>query len=105
MKKVRFLTPLFAVVIGNAWNPSKDKLTIPKGRWNVGGNLTFNTFKNTANKQPLIRENKTISFTALPNIGYSIAENTILGLRFGYSFQNTENSFIEGKTINHTILH
>ncbi|WP_156950038.1 hypothetical protein [Maribacter antarcticus] len=100
MKKILFLTTLFAVVIGNAKELEEDTLTVPTETWSVGGNLTFNTFKNIAGNQPLISENKTVIFAVLPNIGLTIAKNTILGLRFRYSFQNTENSFIAQSTIN-----
>ncbi len=102
MKKTLFFAS--ALIVGSlaAQTTQDDRLVIPKGTWTVGGNLSINTLSNTSENEPFTSETDVTGVSFLPNLGYAVGENTILGLRPGYRYQESENTVFEDSMRNNS---
>ena len=69
---------------------------VPKGQWVFGGSLTYSTHNNSDYTFLIIEniESKGYSVKVSPLIGYSLAPNSIIGLRgtYGRSFLNMDSA-------------
>ncbi|XCF05377.1 outer membrane beta-barrel protein [Tamlana crocina] len=70
-----------------------EKFKIPKNKWVLGGSLNFNY--SDSEQKPLRNqiadsEHKSTSLGINPDIGYSLNNNLVLGLKSGFSFGNQE---------------
>lgn len=89
---------LFSVLICSltviAQDPDEEKLIIEKGTWNVGGNLsvTFSDNENAFNQQENLNNSKNFNITIVPNIGYAIGKNLMLGANVGVGFGTGDSS-------------
>lgn len=102
MKKIVFFASVLIVGSLTAQTTQDDRLVIPKGTWTIGGNLSFNTISNTSKNAPFTSENSTTGIAFLPNLGYAVGKNTILGLRPGYRYGDSESTFLEDTTVNNS---
>lgn len=63
---------------------------VPKGQWIAGGTLSYSTHSNNSYKFLIIEGINSDGYTlkVSPLIGYAVAPNMAVGLRFGYSRSN-----------------
>lgn len=75
-------------------NPDEDKLIIEKGTWNVGGNfsLGYSDFESTFNQQENLNNSQNFNINIVPNIGYAIGKNLILGVNIGVGYGTGDSS-------------
>ena len=102
MKKVLFFASVLIAGTLTAQTTQDDRLVIPKGTWTVGGNLSFDTFSRTSENEPFTSETDVTGISFLPNLGYAVGENTILGLRPGYRYQESENTVFEDSMLSNS---
>ncbi|UOY05915.1 porin family protein [Muricauda sp. SCSIO 64092] len=100
MKKTLFFAGALIAGSLTAQITQDDRLVIPKGTWTVGGNLSVNTLSNTSENEPFTSENSSTGISFLPNLGYAVGKNTVLGIRPGYRYGESESTFLEDNTIN-----
>lgn len=76
--------------------------TIEKGTWTIGGQMSFQSFKENLNFNSNDQERKTTQFSINPNASYAISENLLLGGIIGYTYNKAEsgNPFTPNSTIN-----
>ncbi|MBS9464003.1 outer membrane beta-barrel protein [Flagellimonas sp. 389] len=95
MKRVVLVAALFGVISIQAQEEINDKLTIEKGTWILGGNVSIgtNNFESTSefNNEILQNESDRFSVSVFPRFGYAFNDNWIVGLVTEYSFNKTEN--------------
>ena len=80
-----------------------EKFEIKKGSWILGGNVNYSYDKNTSgtSSSTEIKETKGTSFEIVPEIGYAVSKNLIIGLEMSYGgskpdvpeFENPETTF------------
>ena len=60
---------------------------VPKGQWVFGGTVSYSTHTNNAYKLLIVDDinSEGYNFKLSPIVGYSLYNNSIIGLRFGYS--------------------
>lgn len=92
MKKGLLLVALLGVWSLSAQESKKEKLTIEKGTWNLGGNLSLGVAKNNDRDESRLNENENTFISFFPNVGYAIGKNIITGLSFGYGYAKSESS-------------
>lgn len=101
MKKSLIIIFLFAFGVSFA-QEKEGNLSIRKGTWNLGGELSFGK-SNYENKGATSYETNNLNFSFSPKAGYAISDNFIIGLGLGYSYQNfegSEDSFIKNMKSN-----
>ncbi|MFS4468635.1 outer membrane protein [Maribacter sp. 2210JD10-5] len=93
MKTVLCITTLFfvGICLAQTDNENEKKLIIEKGTWNLGGNFSLSFSNNQNENESFFNENKNFSFTFLPNLGYTVKDNFIVGLGLGYGYTKSEN--------------
>ncbi len=89
MKKLLLCTMLLALSFANAQErEGNKKLTIEKGTWYVGGNISFGHDSSEFEDSP--EASKYFNFNFSPKVGYTINDNLILGLGLGYGYSKNE---------------
>lgn len=65
---------------------------VPKGQWIAGGTLSFSTHSNDSYKFLIVEGINSTGYTVKvsPIVGYAVAPNMAVGLRFGYSRSNLD---------------
>ena len=65
---------------------------VPKGQWIAGGTLSFSTHSNDSYKFLIVEGINSTGYTmkVSPIVGYAVAPNMAVGLRFGYSRSNLD---------------
>jgi len=80
------------ITIAQNANSESEKINITKGTWSFGGSASFGyadqEFENFGNTF----ESNFLSFSIIPEIGYAVEENLILGLGLGYSYRRSEDN-------------
>ncbi len=85
MKKILILGAFCFTGLIIAQTDNQDILSIEKGTWNVGGNLSFGFDESEDTGANRNRETESSFFSFSPNIGYAIKKNLIAGLALRYS--------------------
>ena len=93
MKKLLLITILFfnGITIAQNADSEKEKITITKGTWSIGGQTSLNIFDNESNNNNITDSANGVSFSLTPDVGYVIKNNLILGLGLGYGYSESEN--------------
>ncbi|UMB61191.1 porin family protein [Lutibacter sp. A80] len=90
MKNFLFIAMILAYTFTFGQN-TNEKLTIPNGTWNFGGNISFNTSEMEIENSSFSnseRKSYTISFE--PKISYAIKNNLFIGIGLGYGYSKDE---------------
>ncbi|MCR9226240.1 MAG: autotransporter outer membrane beta-barrel domain-containing protein [Flavobacteriaceae bacterium] len=99
MKRVLFFALLMGFATLQAQNSDEDKRTISKGTWNLGGNVGFG-FNSSEDAYTFAdQERKSSSIAVFPNIGYTMAEDWMVGLRTGYGFSKNQTDRVDSGDI------
>ncbi|PRX56511.1 autotransporter domain-containing protein [Flagellimonas meridianipacifica] len=109
MKKRFFLAVVLSTCLIYAQEQKKDKLTIEKGTWTLGGNVSFrtDTFDSSINNtitdgngeiidvfsEELNRDFSSVSL--FPRVGYVFSDNWVVGLLADYSVNNSDTERIQ----------
>ncbi|MEL6483297.1 MAG: outer membrane beta-barrel protein [Bacteroidota bacterium] len=95
MRKFLLATLMLTTVMTMAQEQDDSLLTIPKGTWILGGNLSF--FNNTSDNDfsdDFSRNSERRNFAFSPRVGYSFSDNWTVGLVSEYFVQKGENEGI-----------
>lgn len=92
MKKALLFVTLLGIGSLSGQESKKEKLTIEKGTWNIGGNFSFGFAKNDSKDELRSNENENTSISFFPNVGYALNKNIITGISFGYGYGKSESS-------------
>ncbi|MEO0505687.1 MAG: outer membrane beta-barrel protein [Bacteroidota bacterium] len=95
MRKFLLATLMLTMVMTLAQAQDDDRLTIPKGTWILGGNVSF--FNNTSDTNFSDDFNSNLdrrNFTFSPRIGYAFSDNWTVGLVSEYFLQKGENESV-----------
>ncbi|MEM7483687.1 MAG: outer membrane beta-barrel protein [Bacteroidota bacterium] len=95
MKRVLLVAVFFGAMTLQAQEQINDKLTINKGTWTIGGNVSIGTNNSEStfesNDDVFQRESDQFSFSVFPRFGYAFSDNWMVGLVTEYSLSKTEN--------------
>ena len=95
MRKFLLATLMLTTAMTMAQEQDDSLLTIPKGTWILGGNLSF--FNNTSDNDfsdDFSRNSERRNFAFSPRVGYSFSDNWTVGLVSEYFVQKGENEGI-----------
>ncbi len=92
MRKLLFLTILFANAVLFAQQSNEDLIIIEQGTWNLGGSLAFNSNNFSSDFDDgdftQTRDNRIISL--FPRVGYTLSDNWVMGMILEYSLSKTD---------------
>ncbi|GFD74597.1 hypothetical protein KUL113_40170 [Tenacibaculum sp. KUL113] len=101
MKKLLLSTMLFALSFAYGQEKKEnEKLTIEKGTWYVGGNVSLGHTNSEFEDSP--NTSKYFNFNFSPKIGYTFNDNLILGLGLGYGYTESESGNTTNNQVNTT---
>jgi hypothetical protein len=90
MKRVLFFALLLGFATLQAQNSDEDKRTISKGTWNLEGNVGFGFNSSESDYLNANQEANGSFISIFPSIGYSVADQWMVGLKTGYGFNKSE---------------
>ena len=89
MKNFLFIAMLFVCTF-IFWQHTNEKLIIPNGTWNFGGNISFNTSKEQGGFFLENSERKSLAINFEPKLSYAIKNNLFIGIGLGYGYSEYE---------------